>query len=42
MEVGFGITYKALTIELGQHFISPEFIGARSYSWGEINIKVTY
>jgi hypothetical protein len=42
IEVGFGVTYKSFTIKAGQHYITPEFVGAIAYSWGEINFMFTF
>ena len=41
-QLGVGITYKNCSLLLGQHLITPEFYGADSYTWGELNFMVTF
>jgi len=42
LQIGFGATYNSYSLIYGQHFISPEFLGAETYMWGELNFKVTF
>ena len=39
---GIGITYKAYSLTYGHHLLTPEFQGAESYMWGEINLMLTF
>ena len=40
--VGIGLTYKNYTFSAGHHFLTPEFYGADSHMWSEINFMVTF
>ena len=42
LHLGMGISYKGYHFLVGQHLISPEFNGADSYMWGELNFIVTF
>lgn len=42
LQIGIGVTYKSYSLIYGQHFITPEFLGAESYMWGELNFKLTF
>ena len=40
--LGIGLTYKNYTFSAGHHFLTPEFYGADSHMWSEINFMVTF
>ena len=40
--LGVGIAYKNCSFIAGQHLLTPEFYGANSYTWGELNFMVTF
>jgi len=42
LQGGVGITYKAYSLTYGQHLVTPEFHGAETYMWGELNFMVTF
>ena len=39
---GVGVSYKNYSFSAGQHLLTPEFYGADSYTWGELNFMVTF
>ena len=39
---GVGLTYENYSLTLGQHLLTPEFYGADSYTWGELNFMITF
>lgn len=39
---GVGLSYKNYSLSAGQHLLTPEFYGADSYTWGELNFMVTF
>ena len=42
LQLGVGFSYKSYSLIYGQHLITPEFSGAESYLWGELNFMVTF
>lgn len=40
--LGVGVAYKNCSLSLGQHLLTPEFYGADTYTWGELNFMVTF
>lgn len=42
IETGIGVSFKQFGLELGQHFLTPEFYFGENHMWGYVNLRYRF